>query len=110
MPLTFCTSVAKGLKLKVRKFWELNLTFVEVKGRNPVGGPSILNREFTAIQTTGNGDLVKKADYGTKIEKLEKKIPNHDKYITAENDGERLKQVNLASKNENTDLVKNDRC
>ena len=36
--LKFCTSVAKGLKLKVRKFWGPNLTFVEVTGKKLVGG------------------------------------------------------------------------
>ena len=30
--LKFCTSVAKGAKLKVRKFWEPSLRFVEVTG------------------------------------------------------------------------------
>ena len=30
--LKFYTSVAKGLKLKVRKFWGPNPTFVEVTG------------------------------------------------------------------------------
>ena len=42
------TSVEKGLKIKVRKFWELIPTFVEVTGEKLVGGelfdPSILNR------------------------------------------------------------------
>ena len=32
--LKFYTSVAKGLKLKVRKFWGLIPTFVEVTGKN----------------------------------------------------------------------------
>ena len=36
--LKFCTSVAKGLKLKVRKFWGPNLTFAEVTGEKLVGG------------------------------------------------------------------------
>ena len=40
MVLKFYTSVAKGLKLKVRKFWELIPTFVEVTGEKL---PSILN-------------------------------------------------------------------
>ena len=35
----FCTSVAKGLKLKVRKFWGPNPTLVEVTGEKLVGGP-----------------------------------------------------------------------
>ena len=47
MALTFYTNVAKGLKVKVRKFWVLSLTFVEVIGKKPVGGlfcPFTLNR------------------------------------------------------------------
>ena len=36
--LTFYTSVAKGLKLKVRKFWGLILTFVDVTGEKLVDG------------------------------------------------------------------------
>ena len=32
--LKFYTSVAKGLKLKVRKCWGLILTFAEVTGKN----------------------------------------------------------------------------
>ena len=35
----FCTSVTKGLKLKVRKFWRPNPTFVKVTGEKLVGGP-----------------------------------------------------------------------
>ena len=34
--LKFYNNVAKGLKLKVRKFWGLNPTFVEVTGEKPV--------------------------------------------------------------------------
>ena len=41
--LKFCTSVAKGLKLEVRKFWGPNLTFVEVTGEKLIA-PPILNR------------------------------------------------------------------
>ena len=37
--LKFCTSMAKGSKLKVRKIWKPNLTFVEVTGEKLVGGP-----------------------------------------------------------------------
>ena len=36
--LKFYTSVAEGLKLKVRKFWDLIPTFVEFAGENLVGG------------------------------------------------------------------------
>ena len=39
MALKFYTSVAKRLKLKVRKSWGLILTFVEVTGEKLVGGP-----------------------------------------------------------------------
>ena len=37
--LKFYTSLSKGLKLKVRKFWGLIPTFVEVTGENLVRGP-----------------------------------------------------------------------
>ena len=42
MNLKFYTSVAKGLKLKVRKFWGLITTLVEVTGEKLV--PPILSR------------------------------------------------------------------
>ena len=38
MNLKFYTSLSKGLKLKLKKFWGLILTFVKVKGENLVGG------------------------------------------------------------------------
>ena len=38
MTLKFYTRMAKGLKLKVRKFLELNPTFVEGTEEKPVGG------------------------------------------------------------------------
>ena len=49
MNLKFYTSVANGLKLKVRKFWTLTPTVVEVTGEKLVGdrdlfGYPILNR------------------------------------------------------------------
>ena len=37
MPLKFCTSVAKRLKLKIRKFWELIPALVEVTGEKLIG-------------------------------------------------------------------------
>ena len=40
--LTFCTSVVKGLKLKVRKFRGPNPAFVEVTREKLVGGPFCL--------------------------------------------------------------------
>ena len=46
MALKFYTSVAKGFKLKVRKFYRLIPTFVEVTGEKQVGSlfSLILNR------------------------------------------------------------------
>ena len=46
MALQFYTSVAKGLKLKVIKFWRLIPTFVEVTRENWQGGlfAPILNK------------------------------------------------------------------
>ena len=55
--LTFFTSVATGLKLKVTKFWRLNPTFVEVTGEKLVGGtlfippPSWALNSFRSIFT-----------------------------------------------------------
>ena len=60
-------------------------------------------------------NLVKKTDYNTKINEIEKKITdhNHDKYITtaefhkltAENFASRLKQPNLSSKSDIANFV-----
>ena len=55
MALTFYTSMAKGLKLKVRKFWGLIPTFVEVTGGKVVGDlfappPLSLNLNRVKIQ------------------------------------------------------------
>ena len=57
MNLKFYTSVAKGLKLKVRKFWGLIPTFIEVTGEKLVGGPfcpPILNKDKIFAEFTGN--------------------------------------------------------
>ena len=37
--LKFYTILSKGLKLKVKKFWGLILTFIEVTREKLVGGP-----------------------------------------------------------------------
>ena len=42
MVFKFYTSLAKELKLKVKKFWRLILTFVEVTGENLVGRGTFL--------------------------------------------------------------------
>ena len=57
------------------------------------------------INTSGTSDLVKKAGYNTKTDESEKKIPNHDKYITtaefnklmSENFAARLKLVKITT-------------
>ena len=57
-----------------------------------------------------------KNNHDTKIKEVENKIPNHAKYITTsefnkltkENFDERLKQANLASKNDIDDFIKID--
>ena len=59
-------------------------------------------------------DLVKKVQCSTKIDNIENKIPNQDKYVTTpelnkltkDNSTERLKQANLAIKNGIADFVK----
>ena len=43
------TSVGKGLKLKVKKFWELIPTFVEVTGEKLVGGPFFIFGIFSRL-------------------------------------------------------------
>ena len=81
--------MAKGLKLKVRKFWWLIPTFVEVTGEKLVGGPfcplppspRMLNRinpteTFKPTNTLGekNPALSKSAIY---TPETPKKIPLH---------------------------------
>ena len=59
---------------------------------------------------------LKEADYNTKFVDIEKKIPDHDKYITTEefnklrteNFAERLKQAKLSMKDDIADFVKKD--
>ena len=65
-----------------------------------------LVKKVNALTNINTSDLVKKADYNTKIEDLENKIPNHDKYtttnefpkLTRQNVAERLKQKNYQLK------------
>ena len=59
-------------------------------------------------------DLVKKVDYNTQFDEIEKKIPDHDKYISTkpefnklmENFATRLKEVKIANKDDIADFVK----
>ena len=71
-------------------------------------------KKVNAIQIINTSDSVKKADYYTKIEEFENKIPGHEKYITT-NDfnkflgtifDERLKQAKLATGNDLNTVVK----
>ena len=69
-------------------------------------------KNINTIQTTYTSDLVKQADYDTKIDEIEKKKIDHDheKYITtqeltAENFAARLKQANLKSKSNISDFL-----
>ena len=71
-------------------------------------------KKVNAIQIINTSDSVKKADYYTKIEEIENKIPGHEKYITT-NDfnkflgtifDERLKQAKLATGNDLNTVVK----
>ena len=71
------------------------------------------------IKISSISNLVEKTDYNTKINKIEKKITDHDhdKYITtpefikltSENFAERLAQINLVSKNDIATSVKKKR-
>ena len=71
-------------------------------------------KKFNVIQTIDTNDLVKRAAYHVKIEKIEMKISDHDKYITGpefikltkESFAEKLKQVNLSSKIDIADFWK----
>ena len=55
MTSKFYTSLTKGLKLKVRKFWEISPTFVEVtrsyRGKTSTGGAKLLRycRSVTSV-------------------------------------------------------------
>ena len=71
-------------------------------------------KKVNAIQTNDTINLINKTDYDAKVVAIEKKIPDHDKYITTtefnklttEIFPERLKQASLASKNHSAGFVK----
>ena len=74
-------------------------------------------KKVNAIQTNDTINLINKTDYGAKVVAIEKKIPDHDKYITTTEEfnkltteifAERLRQASLASKNHNAGFVKKD--
>ena len=65
-----------------------------------------LVKKVNGIWTNGTSNLVKKAaDYNSKIDKLEKKIMEHDKYVTSQ-EFTRLKQADLESKSDIANFVK----
>ena len=77
---------------------------------------AVYDHLVTTVNAINTSELVLKTDCNTKIKEIEAKIPpDHDKYITTpefnkltkENFDERLKQENLASKNDITDFIKN---
>ena len=71
--LKFYSSVAKGLKLKIRKFCDLSPTFVEVREEKLIGEgafwpPPVLNRvKITYHQTLAESNLRKLPKYKQKI-------------------------------------------
>ena len=56
--LKFYTSVAKGLKLKMRKFWMLIRTFVEVTGENLVEVLVLVPYPFEILELLFHAPLV----------------------------------------------------
>ena len=71
-------------------------------------------KNVNAIQTNDTRNLLRKTDYDKKSTKLKKKMPNLDKYITTPKYNKlttkyftpRLKQAQLATKNDIDDFVK----
>ena len=89
----------------------VDLSNINDKVKNEVVKQTVYNElvsKINVIQTTDNNNLVKKANYNTEIDEVEKKIlaHNHCKYITAqefnnltaENFTARLKQKCLGTK------------
>ena len=54
-------------------------------------------KKFNSIQTINNVDLVKKAEYNTKIKEFWKKVTNYDQHFTA-NQFNKLTKEKLAEK------------
>ena len=65
-----------------------------------------LLKRINCIWTNGTSNLVKKAaDYNSKTDELEKKITEHDKYVTSQ-EFTRLKQADLESKSDIANFIK----
>ena len=95
----------------------LNAKINEVKGEIPNITNFATTTALTAVENKipSASNLVKKIDYNTKISEIENKTTtDHDKYITnqefnrltMENFTARLKQANLASKNDIANSIK----
>ena len=71
---------------------KLQTTFVDLYELSNVVEKQVAKRDLyhelvkkgNAIRTIGTSDLVKKATYNTKIYEIEKKVPDHDKYIATQ--------------------------
>ena len=77
--LTIYTSVAKGLKLKVRRFWRPNPTFVEVTGEKLVGSlfiplPDTLKEFLSHIETKSDLTTYLTEYCGKELKKTDKKF------------------------------------
>ena len=76
-----------------------------------------LVKEVNAIHTNDTSNLVKKADYNIEIDEIEKAVPDHHKCITTLefykltliNLAARIKQTDLASKNDIAHFAKKSR-
>ena len=86
MALKFYTSVAKGLKLKVRKFWGLIPTFVEVTREKLVGGSFCFAQIFLPLHPSPhthpilNRVTVKRAQEATNNQFLLWNVKNNETF------------------------------
>ena len=65
-------------------------------------------KKVNAIQTIDTSDLVKKADYNTKIEEIDKKISNHVKNITNTERNERKYELDTSPRDLSTNFTLGD--
>ena len=74
--LKFYTSVAKGLKLKVRKFWGLIPTFVEVTWEKPIIINNLLTGKYLLVFERNTSETIVKTFIKLPIAKSTSKINN----------------------------------
>ena len=75
--------------------WNVFLSKPSVLVKNKVVGKFVYDELANIIknfQAIGNNDLVKKANCGTKVEDIKNKVPNYDKYVSANDFNELTKQ------------------